>query len=148
MKSHVVCPSCGTEVWVYKNPAVAVDIIIECDTGEEQGIVLIERRTFPYGWALPGGFIEYGESAEDAATREAREETSLHVELIRQVGAYSRPDRDPRGHIVSIVFVAQARGKPRAADDAARALLFTRENLPAPLAFDHARILEDYFSST
>lgn len=109
--------------------------------------MLIERRNPPYGWALPGGFIEYGESAEQAAVREALEETSLHVELVRQLGAYSDPERDPRGHTISIVFVAKARGEPRAADDARNIRLFTKDTLPSTLAFDHARILSDYFSS-
>ncbi len=147
MKSSIRCPSCGSEVLVYKNPTPAVDIIIQCDAGNEKGIVLIERRNPPYGWALPGGFIEYGESAEKAAIREAREETSLQVELIRQLGAYSDPGRDPRFHTISIVFIAQARGNPRAADDAASIRLFTKDKLPAQLAFDHARILNDYFTS-
>jgi ADP-ribose pyrophosphatase YjhB (NUDIX family) len=147
MKHSVRCPSCGEEISVYKNPTPAVDIIIQCKEADREGIVLIERRNPPYGWALPGGFIEYGESAEQAAIREALEETSLEVDLVRQLGVYSDPERDPRGHTISIVFVAKAPGSPRAADDAGNIQLFTKETLPSTLAFDHARILNDYFSS-
>ncbi len=134
------CPNCGAEIPVYRNPVPTVDIIIE--TGD--GIVLIERKNPPHGWALPGGFVDYGESFEEAAVREAREETGLEVELVRQFHTYSDPDRDPRQHTASTVFIATAQGSPRAGDDAARAALFTRDNLPR-LAFDHGRILADYF---
>jgi ADP-ribose pyrophosphatase YjhB (NUDIX family) len=120
-----------------------VDIIIELAGG---GIVLIRRKNQPLGWALPGGFVDYGESLEEAARREAREETSLEVDLVRQFHTYSRPDRDPRRHIISTVFIARAGGRPRAADDAAALGVFTRESLPALLAFDHADILDDYFN--
>jgi ADP-ribose pyrophosphatase YjhB (NUDIX family) len=97
-----------------KTPRITVDIIIELD----EGIVLIERKNPPHGWALPGGFVDYGESLEAAATREAKEETGLEVELLRQFHTYSDPGRDPRGHTVSTVFVARASGVPQAADDA------------------------------
>ncbi|MBW2148420.1 MAG: NUDIX hydrolase [Deltaproteobacteria bacterium] len=147
MKSSIRCPACGADIPVYKNPTPAVDIIIQCDAGDEKGIVLIERLNPPYGWALPGGFVEYGESAEAAAIREAREETSLQVELIRQLGAYSDPDRDPRFHTISIVFIGRARGAPRAADDAGSVRLVSKDTLPTTLAFDHAKILNDYFTS-
>jgi len=120
-----------------------VDVIIEL---EGQGVVLIRRRNPPYGWALPGGFVEYGESLERAAVREAREETSLDVELLRQFHTYSDPPRDPRGHTVSTVFVARASGRPQARDDAKAVGVFTRETLPAEIAFDHRAILDDYFS--
>jgi len=119
-----------------------VDIIIEV---EYRGIVLIERKNPPHGWALPGGFVDYGESLERAACREALEETSLEVELIEQFYTYSDPRRDPRHHTIAAVFIARASGDPRGADDAERARLFTKENLPSPLVFDHARILRDYF---
>jgi 8-oxo-dGTP diphosphatase len=125
-----------------RNPYLTVDIIIECG----DGIVLIKRKNPPPGWALPGGFVDYGESVEEAASREAREETNLDVELVRQFHVYSDPQRDERFHTVSIVFIAQARGSPRAADDAKEAAVFTRDTLPSPLCFDHARILDDYFS--
>jgi 8-oxo-dGTP diphosphatase len=127
----------------YRNPAPTVDIIIELDSG---GIVLIQRKNPPSGWALPGGFVDYGESLEEAAVREAREETSLDIRLVRQFHSYSRPDRDPRRHTISTVFIARSAGRPRAADDAAALAVFTRKSLPAPLAFDHAEILDDYFN--
>ena len=121
-------------------PPIAADVIAEIGTR----IVLIERRDFPYGWAIPGGFVEVGETVEDAAVREAREETSLEVELRALLGVYSRPDRDPRGHTISVVYVGRARGEPRAADDAKGIGLFAPDAPPAPLAFDHAEILADY----
>jgi len=123
-----------------RGPALTVDLIIEC----RGGIVLIRRRNPPPGWALPGGFVDYGESVESAATREAREETGLEVELVRQFHVYSEPDRDPRQHSVSVVFVARAEGTPRGQDDAAEARIVARDRLPEPLAFDHAHILRDY----
>jgi ADP-ribose pyrophosphatase YjhB (NUDIX family) len=107
---------------------------------------LIKRAKEPFGWAIPGGFVDYGESLEDAARREAREETSLKVELLGQLGAYSAPDRDPRHHTISVVFLAHARGKPKARDDALEVGVFTKEDLPSSLAFDHAQILADYFT--
>lgn len=123
-------------------PLVTVDIIIEVD---DRGIVLIERKNPPYGWALPGGFVDYGESLERAALREAKEETSLDVQLIEQFHTYSDPRRDPRHHTVSTVFIARASGRPTGADDAKRAQTFTEKNLPSPIVFDHAQILRDYF---
>ncbi len=126
-----------------RNPSVAADIIIELDTG---GIVLIRRKNPPPGWALPGGFIDYGESAEEAAVREAREETLLEIQLVELLHVYSDPHRDPRQHTMSTVFIAKAAGVPHGADDAAEAAVFTEQNLPAQLAFDHAKILHDYFT--
>lgn len=129
-----------------QNPIPTVDIIIEV-VGEigEQGIVLIKRKNPPFGWALPGGFVDYGESLEEAAVREAKEETSLDIQLKRQLHTYSDPGRDPRMHTITTVFVARASGKPRAQDDAREAGVFTRKRIPFPLAFDHQKILEDYF---
>jgi 8-oxo-dGTP diphosphatase len=127
----------------FRNPLLTVDIIIELPAGE---IVLIERKNPPHGWALPGGFVDYGESIESAAVREAKEETSLDVALTEQFYTYSDPTRDARHHTVSTVFIATAQGLPRGADDAKVARAFRRDNLPAPLVFDHARILSDYFS--
>src|SRR5438552_17838185 len=121
-------------------PPIAADVIIE--VGDR--IVLIERRNFPPGWAIPGGFVEFGETVEHAAVREAREETSLEVELRALLGVYSRPDRDPRGHTITIVYVGRAHGEPRAADDAKGIGLFPPDAPPAPLAFDHAEIIADY----
>ena len=106
--------------------------------------MLIERKNPPAGWAIPGGFVDYGESLEDAARREAKEETGLDVTLVRQFHTYSDPARDPRRHTMSTVFIATAKGKPEGADDALRAELFSLDKLPSPLAFDHARILDDY----
>jgi 8-oxo-dGTP diphosphatase len=126
-----------------RNPLLTVDIIIELADG---GVVLIERKNPPHGWALPGGFVDYGESIESAAMREAKEETSLDVVLTEQFYTYSDPARDARHHTVSTVFIATAQGIPRGADDAKVASAFRRDNLPVPLVFDHARILSDYFS--
>ena len=118
-----------------------MDIIIEV----KGGIILIERKNKPLGWALPGGFVDYGESLEQAAVREAFEETGLKIRLLRQLKTYSDPGRDPRHHTISTVFIAAADGSPRAGDDAASTDVFGRHNLP-PLVFDHARILADYFT--
>jgi len=121
-------------------PLIAVDVIIEIGGR----IVLIERKNTPLGWAIPGGFIDVGEPVEAAAIREMREETTLAVELTDLLGVYSRPDRDPRGHTISLVYVGRAQGSPRGDDDAKDARLFSLDALPAPLAFDHAEILADY----
>jgi len=126
----------------YRNPLPTADIIIEV---EDKGIVLIRRKNPPYGWAIPGGFVEYGESLEEAAVREAKEETSLDVHLIRQFHTYSDPRRDPRFCTVSTVYLATAKGDPVGNDDASEARIFTRNQIPSDLAFDHAKILEDYF---
>lgn len=111
----------------------------------EVSIVLIERLNEPYGWALPGGFMDYGETAEAAAIREAQEETGLQVQLLEQFHVYSDPRRDPRQHTLSIVFIAQASGTPQAADDAKAVGIFGTSSLPA-LCFDHAQILADYYA--
>jgi 8-oxo-dGTP diphosphatase len=132
----------------YRNPFPTVDIIIEIMDGRRcRGIVLIERRNPPPGWALPGGFVDYGETLEAAAVREAREETSLDVGLVGQLGAYSDPSRDPRFHTISTVFLARASGIPLGADDARRAIVFDPRDRSLPLAFDHRRILDDYLNS-
>lgn len=126
----------------YRNPIPTVDIIIEI-AGK---IVLIKRKNPPHGWAIPGGFIDYGEPAEEAARREAKEETGLAIRGIRQFHTYSDPGRDPRRHTISVVFVAQAEGQPKACDDAADIGLFDQDTLPGALAFDHRQILDDYYS--
>ncbi len=123
-----------------KCPLIAADVIAELD----DRIVLIERKNFPFGWAIPGGFVELDESVERAAMRELREETSLDVELRALLGVYSRPGRDPRGPTVTVVYVGRARGTPQAADDAKGIGLYAPDHPPAPLAFDHAEILADY----
>lgn len=153
MKDQLTCPHCGRVIKKYRNPFPTVDIIIEIGSdrpegtnpGEKHGIVLIKRKNPPFGWALPGGFVDYGESLESAALREAREETCLDVELLYQLGAYSDPERDPRHHTISVVFVARSTGEPKAADDAEDVGVFDRNSLPEQLAFDHAKILRDYF---
>jgi ADP-ribose pyrophosphatase YjhB (NUDIX family) len=127
----------------FRNPVPTVDIIIEI-TGK---IVLIKRKNPPFGWAIPGGFVDYGESAEAAARREAKEETGLDLKELKQFHAYSDPERDPRRHTISIVFVAQAQGQPNACDDAADIGLFDQDTLPEDLAFDHGQILDDYYSN-
>jgi 8-oxo-dGTP diphosphatase len=121
-------------------PPIAADVIAEI--GDR--IVLIERKNFPEGWAIPGGFVDFGETVEHAAIREAKEEISLDVELRALLGIYSRPDRDPRGQTVTAVYVARAQGAPVAADDAKNCALIDPRNPPTPLAFDHAEILRDY----
>ena len=136
------CPHCQQEIAIHRNPAPTVDIIIEID-GK---IVLIERKNPPFGWALPGGFVDYGESFEQAAQREAWEETGLAVTRLKQFHTYSRPDRDARQHTASTVYIAQAQGIPQAGDDAGRAALFTEDELPL-LVFDHAEILTDYHAA-
>ena len=142
VKKFTICPSCGADVAEWQNPKLTVDIIIEV----EDKIVLIERAHEPTGFALPGGFVDYGESLETAAVREAKEETGLDVKLIRQLGAYSDPSRDPRQHNVSIVFIATAVGAPKGGDDAVSAELYGKDDLPK-LEFDHEKILADYFKS-
>jgi 8-oxo-dGTP diphosphatase len=119
-------------------------VIVEL--GDEGRLVLVRRKNPPLGWALPGGFVDAGETVEQAAVREALEETSLSVELVRQFHVYSDPGRDPRGHTVSVVFIGTARGEPRGADDAAEAKAFLPQELPKELVFDHGQILADYFS--
>jgi len=129
----------------YKSPKLAVDAIIIVDNK----VVLIERHNPPHGWAFPGGFVDYGESVEDAVIREVEEETSLKIvnSTLEQVHTYSAPDRDPRGHVVSVVFSCEATGTPKAQDDAKNIDLFDIGNLPK-LAFDHKDILESYLKKT
>lgn len=136
---------------VPKTPLCTVDAIIELVDHphtlahpSEPAFVLIERKHAPLGWAIPGGFVDIGESLAHAAAREALEETSLVVEIREQLFSYSRPDRDPRGHTISTVFIGRAHGLPKAADDAKNVQVFTEGTLPT-LAFDHAQILSDYF---
>jgi len=128
----------------YRNPVPTVDIIIR----RGSSVLLIERKNPPHGWALPGGFVDYGESLESAARREAEEETGLQLSDLTQFGAYSDPQRDPRQHTISVVFTAQGLGEARGGDDAAQARWFPLTTLPEPLCFDHDRILADYRTRT
>jgi ADP-ribose pyrophosphatase YjhB (NUDIX family) len=140
----VQCPKCKNEIEVYRNPIPTVDIIIEI---ESKGIVLIKRKNPPHGWALPGGFVDYGESLEEAAVREAKEETDLDVKLTEQFHTYSDPERDPRHHSISTVYIAKTKGIPQAKDDAIEIGFFNEFSLPDEIAFDHRSILKDYFKS-
>jgi 8-oxo-dGTP diphosphatase len=124
----------------YRRPFPAVDLLVETPAG----IVLVRRANPPYGWALPGGFVNEGETVEEAAVREAREETALEIELVEQFGVYSDPRRDPRCHTISVVFVARATGTPVGGDDAAEARAVSPAEVREPLCFDHDRILDDY----
>ena len=125
-------------------PLLAADIIIELIDLPERPFILIERANPPYGWAVPGGFVDVGERIEQAAVREALEEVSLQVRLTALLGIYSDPTRDNRGHTVTAVYIAEATGLPVAADDAKNCQLFTLDTLPSVLAFDHAQVLADY----
>lgn len=136
------CPGCGRDIRIYRNPFPTADVIIEVGGG---GIVMIRRKNPPDGWALPGGFVDWGESLEEAVVREAKEETGLLLEELRQFHTYSKPERDPRFHTVSTVFVARGKGTPIARDDAREIGVFSHENLPEPIAFDHREIIGDYF---
>lgn len=147
VETRLRCPRCGAEVTTYRSPVPTVDVIIETDGPDGRpGIVMIDRRNPPPGWALPGGFVDYGESLEQAAVREAAEETGLEVELLGQFHTYSDPERDPRRHTITTVFLARGRGRLQAGDDAARARVFDPRDLPEQVAFDHRRIIEDYLA--
>lgn len=126
-----------------ETPILAADVIIRL-TDHDNWIVLIERKNPPYGWALPGGFVDMGERLEQAAVREAREETGLDVQLVALLGIYSDPQRDPRGHTVTPVYIADAAGDPVAADDAKNVQIIEANEIAMPLAFDHALIIQDY----
>jgi 8-oxo-dGTP diphosphatase len=128
----------------HRNPAPTVDIIIELVDRRDRPIILIERLNPPYGWAIPGGFIDYGESAETAARREALEEIGLEVELVDLLGVYSDPNRDPRQHTMSVVYIATATSDPKAGDDAKTVKAIDVWEIPENLCFDHDRILHDY----
>ncbi len=142
MQDTFICPHCRKKSVRYRNPFPTVDIIIQI----ENKIVLIKRHNPPLGWALPGGFVDYGETLEEAAIREAKEETGLGIVNLRQFRAYSDPGRDPRQHNISMVFTAKGSGSPEAGDDAKNVQLFPIEKLPDQLCFDHQQILNDYIS--
>lgn len=127
----------------YRNPVPTVDAIIEMN----EGIVLVRRKNPPYGWALPGGFVDYGETLEEAIVREVKEEINLKIDKLSQFHTYSDPARDPRLHTISTVFVVKATGSLKAGDDAKDVRVFSADKLPDDIAFDHARIIRDYFKS-
>jgi len=139
-KDVIICPNCGQKIARYRNPFPTVDIIIEYSSG----IVLVSRKNPPHGWALPGGFVDYGESLEDAARREAREETSLIIDNLQMLNVYSDPGRDPRFHTITTVFVSRGEGVLQAEDDAQDAMVVALDDLPEPIVFDHAKIIEEY----
>lgn len=124
----------------YRNPKPTVDLLIEL----QGGLVLIQRKNPPHGWALPGGFVDEWERVEDAARREAKEETGLDVVLETLLYVYSDPKRDPRHHTITVVFVAQAMGAPLAGDDAQAVQVFQPAELPDDIVFDHRDIIDDY----
>lgn len=142
-RTVITCPQCGREITTYQNPLPTVDIII----AHAGGVVLIKRKNPPHGWALPGGFVDYGETVEHAAVREAKEETNLDLEGLVLFGVYSDPARDPRHHTITTVFTAVGQGELKGQDDAAEAGVFALDDLP-PLVFDHALILRDYQRSS
>jgi len=149
MKIKKNCPKCGHKWKEFRNPTPTVDIIIEIVAeNKQEGIVLIKRKNPPYGWAILGGYVDYEESLEKAACREASEETGLKVKLIRQFHAYSDParSRSQGQHNITTVYIASAEGTPKPDDDAEDANIFFENNLPSPIVFDHEEILEDYFA--
>ncbi|NDV17978.1 NUDIX domain-containing protein [Pseudodesulfovibrio sp. JC047] len=142
------CPHCGEVIEVYRNPIPTVDGLILMPSSEGDGIVLVERKNPPFGWALPGGFVDYGESCETAVVREMKEETGLDVDIAGLFNVYSDPDRDERHHTMSVVYICVPRDPSMlaAGDDAARAEVFPLEKCP-DLAFDHGRIVHDFIVS-
>lgn len=143
MKKTVVCPHCGKPYGAYRNPSPTADVIIY---DPDRGVVIIKRKNYPFGYAIPGGFIDEGEQAEAAAIREMKEETGLDVELTGVLGVSSRPDRDPRGHTLTVVFIGKPLnpGSLRGGDDALDARFYPLDQIPEPFAFDHAEILENF----
>jgi 8-oxo-dGTP diphosphatase len=136
----------GYKMFEPKTPYLAVDGVVRLWDGERfKGIVLVERRYEPLGYALPGGFVEVGETVEKAVLREVKEETGLDAQIVKLLGVYSEPNRDPRFHVVSVVFVLDAYGEPKGGDDAKKAVVFPLEDLPFDkIVFDHAKILKDF----
>jgi len=143
LPTHLVCPHCGKEITRYRNPFPTVDVIVRY----KQGIVLVDRKNPPFGWAIPGGFMEYGESAENTAHRELEEETGLQLVNLELLTVRSDPGRDPRFHTVTVVYTADGQGTLAAGDDAAHAEVFSLDRLPAEIAFDHRDVLALYADS-
>ena len=143
MKRKVKCPHCGGIIEEWANPSPTVDVLIY---DPDKGIVIVSRKNEPHGFALPGGFIDEGESAEHAAIREMKEETSLDVRLKGLLGVYSNPKRDPRKPTVGVVYVGEAvdPSKLKAGDDAGQAAFHKLSELPSPIVFDHAKIIADF----
>ncbi len=141
---HIICPNCGAQVKEYSNPKPTVDVIIRY----QGGVVLIERTNEPPGWALPGGFIDYGETVEHAAHREMMEETGLKLENLELFTVRSEPHRDPRHHTITVIYTADGVGELKAGDDAGDAKVYTAETLPDVIAFDHREVLQLYFEQT
>lgn len=143
MHTALTCPQCGEVVKEYTNPAPTVDVVVYDPV---RGLLLIERKNIPHGYALPGGFVDAGESAEAAAVRELKEETHLDVTLRGLLGVYSKPNRDPRRHTLGVVFVGAAHTLDtlHAGDDAKAAAFWRLDALPPTLAFDHAEIVRDF----
>jgi ADP-ribose pyrophosphatase YjhB (NUDIX family) len=139
MQQGRVCPNCGTLVETFRNPLPTVDVVVV----RAGRVLLIERMNPPAGWALPGGFIDYGEAAETAAVRELAEETGLRADKIDLLGVYSDPERDPRHHTLSVVYMGTATGEPVAGDDAGAVKWFALDDLPQQVAFDHRRVIAD-----
>ncbi len=139
MEIALQCPKCGADVTSYKNPAPTADIVAFRDGH----VLLILRKHPPQGWALPGGFVDYGETAESAAIRELREETNLEAGPLTLVGVYSDPSRDPRKHTLGVAFKSNVYGDLKAGDDALEAHWFPLNDLPHDIAFDHRKIIQD-----
>jgi ADP-ribose pyrophosphatase YjhB (NUDIX family) len=133
------CPNCGVPVELYRNPFPTVDAVVI--RGDK--VLMVERKNFPEGWALPGGFVDYGESAEAAVARELQEETGLRARSLLLLGVYSAPGRDPRFHTLTVVYAAEADGEPEAADDARDVRWWPVDALPGHIAFDHRQIIQD-----
>lgn len=139
MELTIPCPACGAAVHIYRNPFPTADVVVL----RGGRVLLIRRRNPPEGWALPGGFVDYGESAEAAAARELKEETGLEVLTLRLLNVYSAPGRDPRFHTLTVVYLAEATGEIIAGDDAAEVRWFALTALPDLIAFDHRQIIAD-----
>ncbi len=140
---YIICPACDAPVKKYRNPLPTVDVIVSY----RNGIVLIKRKNPPFGWAIPGGFIDYGESATTAGIREIREETGLVVDNLELFDVKSDPSRDPRFHTITTIYSAVGTGILTAGDDASEAAVFDLSDLPDKIAFDHRDVLKKYFQT-